>query len=600
MTSPARRRAWSGPHASRLAVALVVLAALVPYIATLHFGFVAWDDPQNVFANRAYNPPTFANIAHLWNIKDPYFQLYVPVTYTAWGIIAEFASGPTSISVDGIWPATHLDPFWFHAANLLSHTLAAVALWLVLRRLRFPPLSAGAGAIFFAVHPMQTDAVAWVSGLRDVLSGALALLALWQLLCAVPPDDASPRTLDLPAAIIASICFLLAILAKPTVALLPITAVGLLWFYDPRTIRPAWRLMVFWMAVALADVAVTRFAQPAPPEINFPIWFRPFVALDSLGFYVRQLFATWPLLIDHGRNPMWLWQDPTRLWPIAFLIPAGLLAVYRPWRRWNFAALALFLPPLIPVLGLITFDFQYYSTVADHYIYLAMAGPALLVAAMAANTRQTGRVVITFILVALAIRTAFASHVWSDTQTLCDYTLSIDPTNTAANLLLADTDKARAQADTDASLRRRHFDSAMARYQIILSHRPKDGVALSHEGDLDLQFGRVAPAASLLAQAAQVRPDDPQCRDELAGALDQLGLAQEARAQFATAISLSPDDPNTHANYGIFLARQGLFSPAISEFNSALQLDPHNQIALRGMDFIAHYQPSVTQPTTNP
>jgi hypothetical protein len=171
---------------------------------------------------------------------------------------------------------------------------------------------------------MQVDAVAWVSGFRDVFSGALALVALWQLLCAVPggaPDEKQPGRaavapkLHWPAAAIASLCFLLAILAKPTVALLPISAVGLLWFADPRGIRPAWRLVVIWMAVALADVAVTRFAQPAPPEVSVPILFRPVVALDALGFYVRQIFATGPLLFDHGRSPMWLWADPRR--PVA-------------------------------------------------------------------------------------------------------------------------------------------------------------------------------------------------------------------------------------------------------------------------------------------
>jgi hypothetical protein len=57
MTSPARRRVWSGRHASRLAVILVVMAAVLPYAATLHYGFVAWDDPENVFLNHAYNPP---------------------------------------------------------------------------------------------------------------------------------------------------------------------------------------------------------------------------------------------------------------------------------------------------------------------------------------------------------------------------------------------------------------------------------------------------------------------------------------------------------------------------------------------------------------
>jgi hypothetical protein len=165
------------------------------------------------------------------------------------------------------------------------------------------------------------------------------------------------------------------------------------------------------------------------------------------------------------------------------------------------------------VLGLVDFDFQYFfSTVADHYIYVAMAGPALLVAVFATHTRTRGRVFMTIVLILLAVRGAIVTGAWADTQSLCNNALSIDPNNTAANLLLANTDSLRAEANSangNAPLARQYFDSAMNRYQLLLSLRPKDGVVLHDQGNLDLQFGRIAPAARLARTGRATTPRRP-------------------------------------------------------------------------------------------
>src|SRR5205807_2426410 len=64
-------------------------------------------------------------------------------------------------------------------------------------------------------------------------------------------------------------------------------------------------------------------------------------------------------------------------WLIPACLAIGLILVRR-HRRVLLAAVLLFALPLLPVLGLRPFMFQYVSTVADHYLYLSMLGPALL------------------------------------------------------------------------------------------------------------------------------------------------------------------------------------------------------------------------------
>src|SRR5207248_6403289 len=109
-------------------------------------------------------------------------------------------------------------------------------------------------------------------------------------------------------------------------------------------------------------------------HLALPLRSRLLVSSDALGFYLWKL--AWPLHlgVDYGRTPAVALADP--IVRLVWLIPAVLLATACWWwrRRRDAAPLAsilLFIIGVGPVLGLVPFDFQVYSTVADHYVYLA-------------------------------------------------------------------------------------------------------------------------------------------------------------------------------------------------------------------------------------
>ncbi|MCH7923466.1 MAG: tetratricopeptide repeat protein, partial [Nitrospinae bacterium] len=72
------------------------------------------------------------------------------------------------------------NPFGFHLENILWHTATALLVFVLLREL-WPaePLMAFVAAALFAVHPVHTEAVAWVSGRAEVLAAFWGLLAFW-------------------------------------------------------------------------------------------------------------------------------------------------------------------------------------------------------------------------------------------------------------------------------------------------------------------------------------------------------------------------------------------------------------------------------------
>ena len=87
--------------------------------------------------------------------------------------------------------ATPLDPHVFHAANIAVHTLNTVLVYQLARIAIKTRLVAVLAALAFAVHPLQVEAVAWVTGMRDMLSATGVLIATI-LLFAVGRTRADP------------------------------------------------------------------------------------------------------------------------------------------------------------------------------------------------------------------------------------------------------------------------------------------------------------------------------------------------------------------------------------------------------------------------
>src|SRR5262245_35298579 len=113
-----------------IAAGLIAVAVFVVMGPVREFSFVQWDDVRTIAENRALNPPTAATSLPMWDPRQPYMDLYVPLTYTTWAIVASLASSPPSGA-----PAskTVLDPGAFHTTNLLLHALSGVLAFAILK-----------------------------------------------------------------------------------------------------------------------------------------------------------------------------------------------------------------------------------------------------------------------------------------------------------------------------------------------------------------------------------------------------------------------------------------------------------------------------------
>ena len=187
-----------------------VLLALVVYATSLQNGLVL-DDADAIVENAATRDPLAWKrllLASSWVASDRPTTSYRPLTTWTFAVNR----------------AVHGErPFGYHLVNLLGHAGVAALVVCFGGTLGLPATTAGLAGVLFAVHPVNSEAVAAVVGRAEVLSAGLALLALiaWRWAASLPA-----RTCGLAA-------YALALLAKEyAIALVVLLPLGDLLFAD--------------------------------------------------------------------------------------------------------------------------------------------------------------------------------------------------------------------------------------------------------------------------------------------------------------------------------------------------------------------------------
>jgi len=481
---------------------LVAIGTAMVFLPAMRFPFFPfWDDDIHVHANPHIAQLSWQSIGALW--AGPWQQLYIPLTYSVWAALAAVSRWSAGLPV----ASGALNPAWFHGANVVVHACSAVLAFVLVRRVvgRFFPqaaeksvnVTAALGAAFYALHPLQVEPVAWISGLRDVLGGCLGLASLVILFGA---DRVRPIR-----GVVATLFFLASLAAKPAGVALPLIA-GVL---AVMPFRWSWRQMLTvlgpWLLIGAAWVLLTSRAQwAAELAVGLvPTWMRPLVAGDALGFYLLKVFVPLGLSADYGRSPdtvlssgilWWLW-----LWPAAV---AALLILRKPLRIY-LVPFAIFVTALLPTLGLVPFNFQLVSTVADRYMYFAMIGPALALAMIVVQSAQNRvTAAATLWVAALVALTVWRLPVWSEDLKLFAATLETNPHSWKAkhNYASALDDRGRT-ADGERLMRE------------VIARRPDSAEAYNDMGVMLWKLGRQDEAAAAMRQSVIIRPTPGSARN---------------------------------------------------------------------------------------
>ena len=456
------------------------IAVVATFFSVMRHEFGGWDDEQNLTLNPQMHPPTWSAVRGYW--LRPKYDLYAPVTWTLWSLLAQVGYQPSAPT-----PEAQLNPYLFHTMNLALHVGSALLAFEFMRRVfgadRIVP--ATIGALLFALHPVQVEPVAWVSGLKDVLAGMLAIGAIVLFL------DSSR---DWKRYVAAMFIFALAMLSKPSAVVVPAIVIAIDVLVRHSRLKHSLLRCSPAIALAIVGAIIARLAQQASHVPSVAWWKRPLIALDTIAFYFGKII--WPLHlgVDYGRTPQRVLAfeqfEPFWFWPII----VGLLIVilFRAMRdRVLIAAPLVSLLAIAPVLGLLTFDFQEYSTVADHYLYLAMLGPAMFVASLAHLARRFTVIAIA-ILVACAGLSVRPSLTWHDARSISEQAIRANPKSKlwGGRLTKLEIDAANALADQGDT------SGAMDLYSKVLARDPENVIAISNIAALRERAKSRLPARS--------------------------------------------------------------------------------------------------------
>ncbi|MGD0384327.1 MAG: tetratricopeptide repeat protein, partial [Thermoguttaceae bacterium] len=375
--------------------------------------------------------------------------------------------------------------------------------------------------------------------------------------------------------------FVLAMLGKGSVMVLPVLLLAIAWWLRPlRKLDLIKTAPFFLVAAALAGVNVwfqTHGTEAVIRNAGFAerllgaggvVWFYLYKALVPLNLVF--IYPQWR--IEAG-NPLW-WAPLLA----ALAVTAVLWRYQKGWGRPLLFAWGFFCVALAPVLGFQDVGFMKYSLVADRYQHIAIIGVISLASAgfVAWQKRTQGLVrrAATVVAVAAAGILLFLtwrqSECYHDNITLYRTTLAINPECWMAHNNLG-VNLARAGQLTDAI---EHYQQAF---------RLKDNYPEAHNnlGNALVQIGRPDEAVEHYRQALRLQGDYPEAHDNLLNALAMSGRPEEAINYYTQALRLNPDNPKTHFKLGNVFAHAGRQAEAIEHYQRAFALAPEYEFDIR-------------------
>jgi tetratricopeptide (TPR) repeat protein len=350
----------------RPAALAATAAALLAFAGTLAYGFV-WDD--TLLVERSY-------LLHDWRALP---ALLASQLWAEAGEASHYYRPLVTLSLFAdvqLWGGA---PAGFHLSNVLLHLGATLGVLAVARRVLGGELPAGLAAVLFAVHPVHTESVAFVSGRSDVLATLGVTLAFAAYVDWRVSGRAAARWRSLAA-------FALALAAKEVAVVLPLLLAALdrqrgALPGDRRALSAALRYWP-WLAVLAAYLAVRlavlgRLAD-APGQAWATLPIRLLSALDTAGWYLRVALvpfppAPYPVLVPAT------WPPAPVVWAHLALLAGGLVATASATRRSPQPALGAwwFWLALAPAVGVNLLPAPT-TVMGERFLYLPSVGLCLV------------------------------------------------------------------------------------------------------------------------------------------------------------------------------------------------------------------------------
>lgn len=478
-----------------------------------------------------------------------------------------------------------LEPWGYHLSNIIYHALSACFAFLIAQHLLGERRIALFTALLFAVHPIQTDAVTYISGRRDVLSGLFVIVGFYAFLRYRETNKARYLLLAL------ALCPI-AFFAKESGIVLPLLLVAYdiirgmkvtvpvfsrqfpvqLWAGIRQSAhkRPLLYLGLLACAAALASYVIFVMRGTMLREYHGgSLWFTLLTDTRIFVHYIKLLLFPVTLNADYSYNAFPVtttWTDPRALAATVVLVAVAiwLLSLLKERPIATFGGLWFFIG-LLPVAHII----PHHEMVAEHYLYVPSVGFCLLVGALLlplVGRPAFARALYSVagaVLVLLALRTVWRNRDWKDDLSLWTETVRVAPQAARARNNLGAAYLGRGRL----GLAREHLETA-------IRIKPDFPIARGNLGKVYFDLGDLASAERELEAALRLRAKEVIPRLWLGGVYVREGRITDAEQIFRDVLKRDSRNAFAHNNLGALLMKTGRVREGEEAFRSAIRVQP--------------------------
>ncbi len=459
-----------------------------------------------------------------------------------------------------------LQPRGYRLTNVAIHALGALTLFGLVRRTfllpalrdRFGPaagsLAAGA-ALWWALHPLQTESVTCIAQRSESLVGLFYLLTFH---CFVRGWRSAA----------VAMC-LLGMATKEVMATAPV----LILLYDRALVAGTWqaawqRGRIFYLTLAATWLPLGWLVlgqngsrgNTGGAAVLATVWHYLLTQCGALTRYFTLAVWPYPLVLDYDTRLVTRAADalPGAL-VVLVLLGATLVAWRRaPWLGFAGAWCWLILAPSSSFVPLVP------QPIAEHRMYLPLAALTTTGAAgLHLLLRRRAGPILLLLAAANGCAAAARNQTYRSEEAIWRDTVTHAPTNARAHFYLALALENSGQRP-----------AAIARYEQALALHPAYAEALSNLGRLLGQLGRADEAVQRLEAALAVQPELLVARVNLGLYLPLVGRTDEAIACLTPIVAAAPGNAAAHAALADAWLRKQRPAQAIPHYAAAARAAP--------------------------
>jgi len=553
-----------------------LICTLVAYWGVQDAAFLSWDDNVYVYENiliKRLNPTGIKDIFRNFVMGNyhPLVLLTYAIEYAGFG----------------------LKPAVYHLNNLFLHILTTLLVMRLAYKLSGNIFIGMCTALFFGVHPLHTESVAWVTERKDVLYGLFYFAALntW---------DTWRRTGKKIFYLWSILLFLLSCLSKGQGVTLPLAFV-LTDFMRGQSISALIKDKYLWMSTlpSLGFGILAVYAQQYGGNIRsseaFSALEQFLVGVWSLLFYIPKYIFPWPLVPFYPYPPLPLGMH-WYLAPFALGLLIYFIIRFRNTYAFLCAGLLFYLVHLLPVAQFLPVG---NAIAADRYFYVPAFGlawmSAILIFRYLSQRNALG------LMAAISLVWMFMTwqqvKIWKNTETFFRHIIEKDPSVDFAfvNLgrYLEKNNRKREAVDVylagmkanpnypdqynDAGYTMSHlglYDSAVVLLNKALELSPGLSEAHNNLGYTYSMMQHFEVAEKHLLKAIELNPLSETAYNNLGSTYSMMERMEEARKQYFKAVEIKPEYADAWNNLGSNYGMSGDNIKALEYFEKAIRIRP--------------------------